>query len=461
MSNHNLVVAKIEKLNELQNNQTQANLVDFENDEDWKICRVCGDRATGYHFNAMTCEGCKGFFRRAIKGSKKFACAYEKSCPVEKRNRRHCSACRFNKCISVGMKKECIMSDQQILKKRALIAKNRLRRQSKMKSVLTDDEICLLKLVTNSHMNSFDAGFNLNKFNSSGNGPLFGRSQEDMLSLLGLGMGQSSDLCLVTIMRILFPMPPEPQSVIKIAGSDGRIAEARIENIEGEIRSVNRAYLRYFSNLMAHSFREIIDFSKNIPEFKELALQDQIALIKGSCIEMLFIKTNYTFCLDDETFKFGNLTYNIESDASGLSAEFVELYLNFHRKLKSMSLGHEEYAMMTAICLFSADRPTVLDSDKIAATQHSLTLILQNYVNSDLHPQKGAKRNCVPQIIGLLTTLRTLNSYIIQTINRKMTSNCSSECNSPESNSSSRDSSEYGSSEPNSTSDTSGGNGSS
>ena len=42
-----------------------------------------------------------------------------------------------------------------------------------------------------------------------------------------------------------------------------------------------------------------------------------------------------------------------------------------------------------------------------------------------------------------------------------MTSNCSSECNSPESNSSSRDSSEYGSSEPNSTSDTSGGNGSS
>lgn len=46
---------------------------------------------------------------------------------------------------------------------------------------------------------------------------------------------------------------------------------------------------------MAHSFREIIDFSKNIPEFKELALQDQIALIKGSCIEMLFIKVCLTF----------------------------------------------------------------------------------------------------------------------------------------------------------------------
>lgn len=58
-----------------------------------------------------------------------------------------------------------------------------------------------------------------------------------MLSLLGLGMGASSDLCLVTIMRILFPMPPEPQSVIKIANSDGQIESAKIENVEGEIQS--------------------------------------------------------------------------------------------------------------------------------------------------------------------------------------------------------------------------------
>ena len=43
---------------------------------------------------------------------------------------------------------------------------------------------------------------------------------------------------------------------------------------------------------MANSFREIIEFSKNIPGFKKLNLSDQIALIKGSCIEMLFIKVS-------------------------------------------------------------------------------------------------------------------------------------------------------------------------
>ncbi|XP_017593153.1 PREDICTED: nuclear receptor subfamily 1 group I member 3 [Corvus brachyrhynchos] len=35
---------------------------DTEPDED-KVCAVCGDRASGYHFHVMSCEGCKGFFR--------------------------------------------------------------------------------------------------------------------------------------------------------------------------------------------------------------------------------------------------------------------------------------------------------------------------------------------------------------------------------------------------------------
>jgi len=29
-----------------------------------KLCHVCGDRALGYNFSAMSCESCKAFFRR-------------------------------------------------------------------------------------------------------------------------------------------------------------------------------------------------------------------------------------------------------------------------------------------------------------------------------------------------------------------------------------------------------------
>ena len=59
---------------------------------------------------------------------------------------------------------------------------------------------------------------------------------EEMLSVLGIGVNLPSNVCLLTIMRILFPMPPEPQSVIKKATSFGGIEEANLENIEGHIK---------------------------------------------------------------------------------------------------------------------------------------------------------------------------------------------------------------------------------
>lgn len=37
--------------------------------KDTKVCGVCGDRALGYNFDAISCESCKAFFRRnAHKG---------------------------------------------------------------------------------------------------------------------------------------------------------------------------------------------------------------------------------------------------------------------------------------------------------------------------------------------------------------------------------------------------------
>lgn len=44
-----------------------------KNKED-KYCGVCGDRALGYNFDAISCESCKAFFRRnAPKGLVRFS----------------------------------------------------------------------------------------------------------------------------------------------------------------------------------------------------------------------------------------------------------------------------------------------------------------------------------------------------------------------------------------------------
>ncbi|EPB77651.1 zinc finger, C4 type [Ancylostoma ceylanicum] len=33
-------------------------------------CPVCGDRVSGYHYGLLTCESCKGFFKRTVQNKK-------------------------------------------------------------------------------------------------------------------------------------------------------------------------------------------------------------------------------------------------------------------------------------------------------------------------------------------------------------------------------------------------------
>lgn len=94
-----------------------------------KICLVCGDKALGYNFNAISCESCKAFFRRNALTSKEFKCPFTNNCEITTVTRRFCQKCRLEKCFSVGMVKEFIMSDEDKAEKRKKIEQNRAKKR--------------------------------------------------------------------------------------------------------------------------------------------------------------------------------------------------------------------------------------------------------------------------------------------------------------------------------------------
>uniref|UniRef100_A0A0K0DW03 Nuclear receptor domain-containing protein n=1 Tax=Strongyloides stercoralis TaxID=6248 RepID=A0A0K0DW03_STRER len=71
-------------------------------------CRICGDKSSGVHYGVVTCEGCKGFFRRSFKTHGKYVCPKDKNCEISKNTRNRCQFCRFKKCVDAGMSKQSV-----------------------------------------------------------------------------------------------------------------------------------------------------------------------------------------------------------------------------------------------------------------------------------------------------------------------------------------------------------------
>ncbi|GMT25270.1 hypothetical protein PFISCL1PPCAC_16567, partial [Pristionchus fissidentatus] len=67
-------------------------------------CVACNStERVSIHYNAMSCHGCKAFFRRTVFERRKYCCSAEGRCEITDENRNQCRACRFQKCVKGGM----------------------------------------------------------------------------------------------------------------------------------------------------------------------------------------------------------------------------------------------------------------------------------------------------------------------------------------------------------------------
>nr|XP_025722231.1 nuclear receptor subfamily 1 group I member 2 [Callorhinus ursinus] len=381
-----------------------------EGDGGPQICRVCGDKATGYHFNVMTCEGCKGFFRRAMKRNTRLRCPFRKgTCEITRNTRRQCQACRLRKCLESGMKKEMIMSDAAVEQRRALIRRKKRERmgiQPLGTKGLTEEQWTMIRELMDAQMKTFDTTFSNFKNFRLPEVPSSGREvPESLQTPVGQEAAKWSqiraDLCSLKVS-------------LRLCREDGSVWNYRphADSSGREIFSL----LPHMADMSTYMFKGIINFAKFISHFRDLPIEDQISLLKGATFELCQLRFNTVFNAETGTWECGRLSYCLEDPAGGFQQLLLEPVLKFHYRLKKLQLHKEEYVLMQAISLFSPDRPGVVQHSVVDQLQERFAIALKAYIECS-RPQP-AHRFLFLKIMAMLTELRSINAQHTQRLLR-------------------------------------------
>uniref|UniRef100_A0A8C2U4R8 Uncharacterized protein n=1 Tax=Coturnix japonica TaxID=93934 RepID=A0A8C2U4R8_COTJA len=287
-----------------------------------ELCVVCGDKASGYHYNALTCEGCKGFFRRSITKNAVYRCKNGGNCEMDMYMRRKCQECRLKKCRAVGMLAEfpCLTG----LLTEVQCKSKRLRKNFKQKSSF----LCNIKLE--------DEGLNSKHVSSTTRSGKF-----------------------VCIQKTTSP---------------------------------EESFLHLSETAVVH-VQVLVDFTKRLPGFESLASEDQIALLKGSTVEAMFLCSAQIY---------NQRISECQSSSESITEEFITALFYFYRSMGELKVTETEYALLIATTVLFSGRQNKRHVEEL---QEPFLGILYKY--SKIHHPEDPQH--FARLIGRLTQLRTLN----------------------------------------------------
>ncbi|XP_036620035.1 oxysterols receptor LXR-alpha isoform X1 [Trichosurus vulpecula] len=324
-----------------------------------EVCSVCGDKASGFHYNVLSCEGCKGFFRRSVIKGARYTCHSGGQCPMDTYMRRKCQECRLRKCRQAGMREQCVLSEEQIRLKKLKRQEEEQGQASALTPRAPSPPLAL---------------------------PQLSPEQRGMIEKLVAAQQQCNQRSFSDRLRVTpWPLAPDPQS-----------------------REARQQRFAHFTELAIVSVQEIVDFAKQLPGFLQLSREDQIALLKTSTIEVMLLETSRRYNPGSESITFlKDFSYNRDDFAkAGLQVEFINPIFEFSRAMNELQLNDAEFALLIAISIFSADRPNVQDQLQVERLQHTYVEALHAYVSIH-HPNDPLM---FPRMLMKLVSLRTLSS---------------------------------------------------
>ncbi|XP_075870855.1 bile acid receptor isoform X2 [Nelusetta ayraudi] len=325
-----------------------------------ELCVVCGDKASGYHYNALTCEGCKGFFRRSITKNAVYKCKSGGNCEMDMYMRRKCQECRLRKCKEMGMLAECLLTEIQCKSKR-------LRKNTKASpGESPGDEAEGMDNTDNKQVTSTT------------------RLAKEKVEIT------KEQLALIKAIVVAYEKHQIPPDVAKKLLQDQY--------------STDENFL-LLTEMATSQVQVLVEFTKNIPGFLSLDREDQIALLKGSAVEAMFLRSAQVFNRKMPNGHTDVLEERIRK--SGISDEFITPMFNFYKSIGELHMVLEEQALLTTITILTPDRPFVKDHGAVEKIQENMLDVLRKMCVLH-HPQDP---QYFARLLGRLTELRTLSHY--------------------------------------------------
>ncbi|XP_033846669.1 estrogen-related receptor gamma-like isoform X2 [Periophthalmus magnuspinnatus] len=315
-----------------------------------RLCLVCGDIASGYHYGVASCEACKAFFKRTIQGNIEYSCPASNECEITKRRRKSCQACRFVKCLAVGMLREGVRLDRV-----------RGGRQKYKRRIDAENSPYLHPQNAFPQKKTFAVG---------------GVTENKVVSLLLVAEPESI---------FAMPDPTVPESDIKALTTLCDLADRELV--------VN------------------IGWAKHIPGFPSLSLADQMSLLQSGWMEILILRVVYRSLTLEDRLVYAE-DYIMDEEQSKLAGllDLNNAILQLVKKYKSMGIEKEEFVVLKAIALANSDSMQIEDTEAVQRLQDVLHGALQDY-ESTHHPEDPRRAG---KLIMTLPLLRQTSARAVQ-----------------------------------------------
>ncbi|XP_025082341.1 probable nuclear hormone receptor HR3 isoform X1 [Pomacea canaliculata] len=420
-------------------------------------CKVCGDKSSGVHYGVITCEGCKGFFRRSQSGPVNYQCPRNKNCVIDRVNRNRCQYCRLQKCLALGMSRDAVKFGRMSKKQR-----EKVEDEAKMVKAARMNGCDDLGSLTFSspplpHSSQYTTIANPQyPYTTNGytfpmdNTPQADYSPPSSSGSAGLPSNNNGSLSNSSVGALPYQTtvtspttsPPHPVALVRAVDLmdpvtlGNAISEAHLrtclytnEQIEAlkqqsvaqevveAYRSMNHRQLWVeLADKITMAVQHIIEFAKMIPGFMDLSQDDQIMLLKAGSFELALLQACRVFEPLTNRIIFGDhfLPLEVFSNLNDDEKKLMSRIFEFIKSIQSMAITETEMALLSALILISADRPGVKEVQDIQKLHEKILAALKIEIGNNHTDDQEILARFVMQA----TVLRTLSNHHIHILNR-------------------------------------------